>query len=213
MELPNYHAPLLKSILRTTFQRGWSFVRKAATVILLSTVVIWFLQSFNWKLEMCGAESSILASLGNILAPLFSPLGWGNWRAAVATVTGLVAKENVVSTLGVLYGVEEAAENGEEFWHLLRMEYSMLSAYSFLLFNLLCAPCFAAIGAIRREMMSARWTLFALAYQTIFAFTASFLVYQFGMWIKYGRFTFGSGAAVVLAGIVCFLIFRKNKEK
>lgn len=213
MELPNYHAPLLKSILRTTFQRGWSFVRKAATVILLSTVVIWFLQSFNWKLEMCGAESSILASLGNILAPLFSPLGWGNWRAAVATVTGLVAKENVVSTLGVLYGVEEAAENGEEFWHLLRMEYSMLSAYSFLLFNLLCAPCFAAIGAIRREMMSARWTLFALAYQTIFAFTASFLVYQFGMWIKYGRFTFGSGAAVVLTGIVCFLIFRKNNEE
>lgn len=212
MELPNYHAPLWKSILRTTFQRGWSFVKKAATVILLSTVVIWFLQSFNWKLEMCRADNSILASLGNLLAPLFTSLGWGNWRAAVATITGLVAKENVVSTLGVLYGVEEVAENGEEFWHLLRQEYSLLSAYSFLLFNLLCAPCFAAIGAIRREMMSARWTLFALAYQTVFAFTASFLVYQFGLWFTRGEFTFSSGMAVTAAGMVCFLLFRKNKN-
>ena len=210
MELPNYHRPLVKSVLRTTFQRGWSFVKKAATIILLSTVIIWFLQSFNWKLEMCSANDSILASLGSCLAPLFSPLGWGNWRATVATITGLIAKENVVGSLGVLYGMEEVAENGEEYWALLRSEYSPLAAYSFLLFNLLCAPCFAAVGAIRREMMSARWTLFALAYQTVFAFISSLLVYQLGSWIRSGSFTFGTAAALASGAFVLYMLFRKG---
>ena len=210
MELPNYHRPLVKSVLRTTFQRGWSFVKKAATIILLSTVIIWFLQSFNWKLEMCSANDSILASLGSCLAPLFSPLGWGNWRATVATITGLIAKENVVGSLGVLYGMEEVAENGEEYWALLRSEYSPLAAYSFLLFNLLCAPCFAAVGAIRREMMSARWTFFALAYQTLFAFISSLLVYQFGLWISSGSFTFGTASALAAGSFVLYMLFRKG---
>ncbi len=211
MELPHYHRPLVKSVLRTTFQRGWSFVKKAATIILLSTVIIWFLQNFNWKLEMVSADKSILAMLGGIVAPVFTPLGWGNWRATVATVTGLIAKENIVSTLGVLYGMEEVAENGQEYWAILRSEYSKLAAYSFLLFNLLCAPCFAAVGAIRREMMSARWTIFAIAYLTVFAFTASFLVYQFGMLIIHGVWNWqGLIPAVIASGIILYLLFRKN---
>ena len=211
MELPHYHRPLVKSVLRTTFQRGWSFVKKAATIILLSTVIIWFLQNFNWKLEMVTANKSILAALGGIIAPVFSPLGWGNWRATVATITGLIAKENIVSTLGVLYGMEEVAENGQEYWTILRNEYSKLAAYSFLLFNLLCAPCFAAVGAIRREMMSARWTIFALSYLTIFAFTASFLVYQFGTLIIGGVWNWkGLIPAFVASAIILYLLFRKN---
>lgn len=209
MELPHYHRPLVKSVLRTTIQRGWSFVKKAATIILLSTVVIWFLQNFNWKLEMVNPDQSILAALGSLIAPLFSPLGWGNWRATVATITGLIAKENVVSTLGVLYGVEETAQTALE--NRIRQEYSSIAGYSFLLFNLLCAPCFAAIGAIRREMMSARWTIFALFYLTVFAFTASFLVYQFGMLISTGLWNWEELVpALILTGIILVLLFRRN---
>ena len=212
MELPSYHLPLWSSVLRTTLQRGWSFVRKAATIILLSTVIIWGLQNFNWHFQMVDANDSMLASIGSILAPLFAPLGWGNWRAVVATLTGLIAKENVVGTLGVLYGVAEAAEDGSEYWDLLRRDYSQLAAYSFLLFNLLCAPCFAAVAAVRREMMSVRWTLFALGYQTVFAFITSLLIYQFGKFFISGVFEWqGMVPAIVLLIGVLFLLFRKNR--
>ncbi len=212
MELPSYHLPLWSSVLRTTLQRGWSFVRKAATIILLSTVIIWVLQNFNWHFRMVDANDSMLASIGSMLSPLFAPLGWGNWKAVVATLTGLIAKENVVGTLGVLYGVAEAAEDGSEYWDLLRRDYSRLAAYSFLIFNLLCAPCFAAVAAVRREMMSARWTLFALGYQTAFAFITSLLIYQFGKFFISGVFEWqGMVPAIILSGVVLYLLFRKNK--
>ena len=212
MELPSYHLPLWSSVLRTTLQRGWSFVRKAATIILLSTVIIWVLQNFNWKFQMVDANNSMLAAIGSLLAPLFAPLGWGNWRAVVATLTGLIAKENIVSSLGVLYGMAETAEDGSEYWELLRKDYSQLAAYSFLIFNLLCAPCFAAVAAVRREMMSARWTLFALGYQTAFAFITSLLIYQFGKFFSTGVFEWqGMVPAIALLVFVLYLIFRKNK--
>ena len=161
---------------------------------------------------MVEPDQSMLAAFGNILAPFFAPLGWGNWRAAVATITGLLAKENVVSTFGVLYGMAEVAEDGQEYWPLLRQDYSPLAAYSFLIFNLLCAPCFAAVGAIRREMASARWTIFAIAYQTVLAFVTSFIIYQLGTFIQTGIFNWHTMIPVILlsAGVL-YLLFRKNK--
>ena len=167
MELPAYHAPTAGNVLRSTWERGWSFIRKAGTIILLSSVVLWFLQGFGWENGAFGMvedmNNSVLAALGGIIAFLFAPLGFGNWKAAVATITGLIAKENVVATFGILYNFAgELAENGDEIWALLAIDYTGLSAYSFMIFNLLCAPCFAAMGAIRREMNNARWTCFAI---------------------------------------------------
>ena len=155
MELPAYHLPSIKGVLIHMWDRLKAFVRKAGTIIFLSSIVIWFLSSFNFKLQMVDTQQSILSSLGKLIAPLFAPLGWGHWEAAVGTITGLVAKENVVATLGILFGFAEVAENGDEIWTLFAQNFTALSAYSFLVFNLLCAPCFAAIGAIRREMGSA----------------------------------------------------------
>lgn len=209
MELPAYHVPGLKGVLIHMWDRGKSFVKKAGTIILLASVLVWFLSSFNSALEMVDTEESMLASIGQIVAPLFSPLGWGDWKAAVATFTGLIAKENVVGTFGVLYGFEEVAEDGAEYWGALSAAFTQLAAYSFLVFNLLCAPCFAAIGAVRREMMSAKWTCFAIVYQTVFAYVIALIIYQFGM--LFTGHGFGAGSAVAIASLIVllYLLFRK----
>ena len=186
MELPAYHLPSIKGVLIHMWDRLKAFVRKAGTIIFLSSIVIWFLSSFNFKLQMVDTQQSILSSLGKLIAPLFAPLGWGHWEAAVGTITGLVAKENVVATLGILFGFAEVAENGDEIWTLFAQNFTALSAYSFLVFNLLCAPCFAAIGAIRREMGSAKWTWIAIGYQCIFAYIISLIIFQLGNWFTTG---------------------------
>ena len=202
MELPAYHMPTLSNIWRSMWERGSSFIKKAGTVILLSTVVLWFLQGFGWVdgsfrlLETEGLNHSILAGLGRFIAPVFVPLGWGDWRMAVAAVTGLIAKENVVGTFGVLFGFAEVAENGKQIWGTLAGSMTAASAYSFLIFNLLCAPCFAAIGAIRREMNSAKWTWFAIGYQTGLAYLVSLVIYQAGTLLTGG----GNGTERIAGG-------------
>lgn len=185
MELPAYHLPTISNVLRSMWERGWSFIKKAGTVILLSAIVLWFLQSFGWENGFGMVEkldNSILAKIGNAFAWIFAPLGWGEWQAAVATVTGLIAKENVVTTFGQLFHFagQELAENGSEIWPEIALVFTKLSAFSFLIFNLLCAPCFAAMGAIKREMNSAKWTLFAIGYQCVFAYAVSLCIYQIG---------------------------------
>ncbi len=210
MELPAYHWPTLKGLLIHMWDRGKAFVRKAGTIIFLACAAVWFTSTFNWSLQMVDAGESILASIGNVLAPLFAPLGWGHWQAAVATVTGLVAKENVVGTFGILYGFAEVAEDGAEVWGLLRESFTQLSAYSFLVFNLLCAPCFAAIGAIHREMGSAKWTWIAIGYQTILAYVSAFVIYQFGLFFGGNGFTFSTVIAVILFAGFLYLLFRKD---
>jgi len=214
MELPKYHLPSPKTVSIHMFDRAKSFVKKAGTVILLACVGVWFLSSFNWTLTMVDAENSILASLGKIIAPIFAPLGWGDWKSAVSTLNGLIAKENVVGTFGVLYGVEEVSENGAEVWAALQASYTQLAAYSFLIFNLLCAPCFAAIGAIRREMGNAKWTLIALGYQTGLAYAVSLIIYQFGMMFT-GNFSviFGTLAIILVAAFVYLLFKPVNKHE
>ena len=188
MELPAYHMPTLRHLLRSTWERGWSFIKKAGTVILLSTVVLWFLQAFGIKAGRFGIVEdlnySLMAYIGRPLGVLFAPLGWATWKLwkpAVATVTGLIAKENVVATFGLLYGFAEISESGAEIWASLALEMNAPAALSFLIFNLLWAPCFAAIGAIKREMDSARWTWFAIGYQCLLAYVVSFVVYWFGV--------------------------------
>ena len=180
MELPQYHLPTVKSVLLHVWERAKAFVIKAGTIIFVSCAVIWFLQSFSWSLQMVDAEESILASIGRVIAPIFAPLGFGSWQAAVGAVTGLVAKENVVATLAVLYGIGEAAEDDPALLQQIALSFTQLSAFAYMVFNLLCAPCFAAIGAIRREMMSAKWTWAAILYQTVFAYIVAFLIYQIG---------------------------------
>ena len=217
IELPQYHLPTVGSVLRSMWERGWSFIKKAGTIILLATILIWFLQGFGVENGAFGMvedmDNSILAKIGGILAPIFAPLGWGDWKAAVAAVTGLIAKENVVGTFGVLYGgFDEVAEDGYEVWTNLAMEFTRLSAYSYLVFNLLCAPCFAAIGAIRREMNSAKWTWFAVGYQCVFAYVVSLCIYQFGLLFTGGGFGAGTIAAILLVILAVYLIFRPYKE-
>ena len=216
MELPAYHLPTVGNVLRSTWERGWSFIKKAGTIILLSTIVIWFAQSFGFESGSFGMvedmNHSILAALGSAIAWIFTPLGWGDWKAAVAAITGLVAKENVVGTFGILYGFGEVAEDGAEIWGSLAGSMTAVAAYSFLIFNLLCAPCFAAMGAIKREMNNVKWFWFAIGYQTILAYAASLCVYQVGTLITAG--TFGIGTVVAFIIIVCFLylLFRPYKE-
>jgi len=212
MELPPYHAPGVKGVLIHMWDRGKSFVKKAGTIIFLACAVIWFLGSFDWKLQMVDTSESILASIGNVLAPIFAPLGWGTWQSSVAAVTGLVAKENVVGTFGTLYGLAEVAEDGFEIWSMLAADFTTLSAYSFLVFNLLCAPCFAAIGAIKREMGTAKWTWIAIGYQTILAYVASLCIYQLGMLFTGGGFGFWTVVAIVLVIGFLYLLFRPYKE-
>ena len=218
MELPAYHMPTVTNVLRSMWERGWSFIKKAGTIILLSTIVLWFLMSFGWAdgsfgmLEAEQLDNSILASVGSVIAPLFTPLGWGDWKMAVAAVTGLIAKENVVGTFGILFGFAEVAEDGAEFWGQLAGSMTGVAAYSFLIFNLLCAPCFAAIGAIKREMNSGKWTWFAIGYQTILAYAVSLCVYQIGTAITGGRFGIGTVVAVLVVIGFLYLLFRPYKE-
>lgn len=216
MELPAYHMPTVKNLLKSMWERGYSFIKKAGTIILLSTVVIWFAESFGFSegsfAMVDDMNDSILAALGNVFALVFKPLGWGEWKAAVAAITGLVAKENVVGTFGVLHGFAEVAEDGVEIWGTLATSMSALSAYSFLVFNLLCAPCFAAMGAIRREINSGKWFWIAVGYQTGLAYVASLCIYQIGTFVTSGVFTFGTVAAFVAVLIIIYLLFRPKKE-
>ena len=218
MELPAYHMPTVTNVLRSMWERGWSFIKKAGTVILLSTIVLWFLMNFGWvdgafgMLEAEQLDSSILASVGSVIAPIFTPLGWGDWKMAVAAITGLIAKENVVGTFGILFGFAEVAEDGAEIWGELAGSMTAAAAYSFLVFNLLCAPCFAAIGAIKREMNSAKWTWFAIGYQTILAYAVSLVIYQIGTVATGGGFGIGTVVAVLVIIGFLYLLFRPYKE-
>jgi len=217
MELPAYHLPTVGNVLRSMWERGWSFIRKAGTIILLSTIIVWLGSNFGIVDGRFGMVEDLsdgfLSVIGGFLAPIFAPLGWGKWEAAVASLTGLIAKENVVGTLGILYGFAEVSEDGAEIWGTFSSSFTTLSAYSFLIFNLLCAPCFAAIGAIRREMNNAKWTLFAIGYQTLFAYAVSLCIYQFGSLFGYGRFSSGSAAAIVILVIFLYMLLRPGAEK
>ncbi|PYG89056.1 ferrous iron transport protein B [Ruminiclostridium sufflavum DSM 19573] len=216
MELPAYHMPTLGNLLRSMWERGWSFIKKAGTIILLSTIVIWFASNFgivDGKFAMVeDLGQGFLASIGSLIAPVFAPLGFGNWQAAVAAITGLVAKENVVGTFGVLFGFAEVAEDGSEIWGTLAASFTAISAYAFLVFNLICAPCFAAIGAIKREMNSAKWTWFAIGYQTVFAYALSLCVYQIGTLIIDGTFGIGTVVAFVIVALLLFALFKPYKQ-
>ncbi len=217
MELPAYHLPTVGNVLRSMWERAWSFIKKAGTVILLSAILLWFLQAFGVENGSFGMvedlNHSILAVIGNAIAWIFIPLGWGNWQSAVATITGLIAKENVVGTFGVLFGgFDEVAENGWQIWANMREVFTPLAAYSFLVFNLLCAPCFAAMGAIKREMNSAKWTLFAIGYQCVFAYAVSLVLYQLGMLFTGHGNLLGSIFAFAIAALILYLLFRPYKE-
>lgn len=198
--------------------RGWSFIKKAGTIIMISTILIWFTSYFGFidgkfmMLEDTQLDQSILASVGNAIAWLFTPLGWGDWKAAVAAITGLVAKENVVGTFGILYGFTEVAENGVEIWGTLALSYTQIAAFSFLIFNLLCAPCFAAIGAIKREMNNGKWTAFAIIYQTVFAYLIAFCIYQIGNAVITKTFTIATIIAIIVIIGFIYLIVRPYKE-
>ena len=180
MELPIYHVPSGKGVLIHMWDRGKAFIIKAGTIIFVACGLIWFLQSFNWSLEMVDTDASILASIGKVIAPIFAPLGFGNWGAAVATVTGLIAKENVVATYGVIYGIADATEESEDLLVMIATNFTTVSAYAFMAFNMLCAPCFAAVGAIRREMGSIKWTLITVGFQTFTAYLVALLINKVG---------------------------------
>ena len=218
MELPAYHLPTVGNVLRSMWERGYSFIKKAGTIILLSTIVLWFLQGFGWvdgrftMLEAEQLDSSILAAIGNVIAPIFAPLGWGDWKMAVAAVTGLIAKENVVGTFGILFGFAEVAEDGAEIWGQLAGSMTAVAAYSFLVFNLLCAPCFAAMGAIKREMNNIKWFFIAIGYQTLLAYVVSLCIYQIGTLVAGGGFGIGTVVAVILIIGFVYLLFRPYKE-
>lgn len=211
MELPAYHLPQVSSVFKSAWDRGIAFVKKAGTIIFAACVLIWFASSYDFSLARVTEDQSILAAAGRLMAPIFAPLGWGTWRGTVATITGLIAKENVIGTFGILYGqTGEISESGNEIWQLLRNDYTAVAAYSFLIFNLLCAPCFAAIGAIHREMGDSKWTWLAISYQSGLAYCASFVVYQLGhVLFEGGSLTLGTGIAVLF---ICGLIFALVKK-
>ena len=227
MELPAYHMPTVGNVLRSMWERGWSFIKKAGTIITLSTIVVWFLLNFGWTdagfgmlnfdgLEGAAMEAAqaecVLAKIGNLISWIFTPLGWGDWKMTVAAITGLVAKENVVGTFGQLFGFAEVAEDGQEIWGTLANSMSQIAAYSFLVFNLLCAPCFAAMGAIKREMNNAKWFWFAIGYQCGLAYVVSLCIYQIGTLITTGAFGIGTVAAFLLVIGFLYLLFRPYKE-
>ena len=220
MELPAYHWPTVGNILRSMWERGWSFIKKAGTIILLSTIVLWFLMGFGWEGGSFGMveelNNSILAKIGSVIAWIFAPLGWTKagegWKMAVAAVTGLIAKENVVATFGMLFGFAEVAENGAEIWGNLAQVMTPIAAYGFLVFNLLCAPCFAAMGAIKREMNNAKWFWFAIGYQCGLAYVVSLCIYQIGTLLTGGGFGIGTVVAFVLVAVFLYLLFRPYKE-
>ena len=220
MELPAYHWPTVGNILRSLWERGWSFIKKAGTIILLSTIVLWFLMGFGWEGGSFGMveelNNSILAKIGSAIAWIFAPLGWTKagegWKMAVAAVTGLIAKENVVATFGMLFGFAEVAEDGAEIWGNLAQVMTPIAAYGFLVFNLLCAPCFAAMGAIKREMNNAKWFWFAIGYQCGLAYVVSLCIYQIGTLLTGGGFGIGTVVAFVLVAAFLYLLFRPYKE-
>ena len=222
MELPAYHWPTVGNVLRSVWERGWSFIKKAGTIILLSTIVLWFLMSFGWTdggfgmLEAEQLNDSILAKIGSAIAWIFIPLGWTQagegWKMAVAAVSGLIAKENVVATFGLLFGFSEVAEDGAEIWGSLAQVMTPIAAYGFLVFNLLCAPCFAAIGAIKREMNNAKWFWFAIGYQCGLAYVVSLCIYQIGTLFTTGAFGLGTVVAFLLVAGFIYLLVRPYKE-
>jgi len=258
MELPAYHAPSLVNVLRGTWERGWSFIKRAGTVIVLSSIVIWFLSSFgsvNGRFGMVDdlfedetlvtdeyvatladrmnipeedvtpMDASVLAGVGNTVAPVFRPLGFGSWKPTVATITGLVAKEEVVGTFGVLYnyddhdGEDELSEEGEQIWDRVAADFNnfsgghgKLAAYAFMIFNLLCAPCFAAIGAIKREMNNSKWTWFAIGYQCLFAYAIGLAVFQIGRLFVGGVNIIGLIVGIAIVAAICYQLFRPYKE-
>ena len=220
MELPAYHWPTVGNILRSMWERGWSFIKKAGAIILLSTIVLWFLMGFGWEGGSFGMveelNNSILAKIGSAIAWIFAPLGWTKagegWKMAVAAVTGLIAKENVVATFGMLFGFAEVAEDGAEIWGNLAQVMTPIAAYGFLVFNLLCAPCFAAMGAIKREMNNAKWFWFAIGYQCGLAYVVSLCIYQIGTLLTGGGFGIGTVVAFVLVAAFLYLLFRPYKE-
>lgn len=218
MELPAYHLPTVGNVLRSMWERAWSFIKKAGTITLLSSIILWFLQGFGTENGTFGMvediNNSILAVIGSAIAWIFTPLGFGNWQSAVATITGLIAKENVVGTFGVLFGgFDEVAENGWQIWSNMRAVFSPLAAYAFLVFNLLCAPCFAAIGAIRREMHNGKWTAFAIGYQCVFAYAVSLVIYQLGLLFTGNGNVFGTIAAILIVAFFIFMLVRPEKGK
>ena len=220
MELPAYHLPTVGNVLRSMWERGWSFIKKAGTIITLSTILLWFLMNFGWidghfgMLDMeTQLNDSILAKVGGVIAPIFKPLGWGDWKMAVAAVTGLIAKENVVSTFGMLFGFgSEIAEDGQEVWGTLAGSMSAIAAYSFLVFNLLCAPCFAAMGAIKREMNNTKWFFFAIGYQCGLAYLVSLCIYQIGSLFTGAAFGVWSVVALLIVLAFIYLLFRPYKQ-
>ncbi|MCD7778142.1 MAG: ferrous iron transport protein B, partial [Clostridiales bacterium] len=224
MELPAYHWPTVGNVLRSMWERGWSFIKKAGTVILLATILIWFLSGYGFGEDGFGAvdmNESLLAAIGNCVAFIFKPLGFGDWRSAVAAVSGLIAKENVVGTFGVLYRPElaEVAEDGAEIWANLQANFgemsgghAALAGYSYLVFNLLCAPCFAAMGAIKREMNSAKWTFFAIGYQCVFAYLAALVIYQVGLLLSGDVSIIGIIAAVIVIALGIYLLLRPQRN-
>ncbi|MDR1835349.1 MAG: ferrous iron transport protein B [Fusobacteriaceae bacterium] len=217
MELPPYHIPAVSNVLHSMWERGSSFIKKAGTIILLATIFVWFTSSFGFadgSFAQVDMDQSILAWIGNKIAWIFKPLGWGDWKAAVAAITGLIAKENVVGTLGILYGgLEEVSEDGAEIWDALRQAMAPAMAYSFLVFNLLCAPCFAAMGAIKREMNNGRWTMFAIAYECVFAYCIALIIYQLDLFFTGGGFTAGTMTGLILFLLLGWLIVRPPKKE
>ena len=213
MELPAYHMPTVGNVLRSMWERGWSFIKKAGTIILISTILVWFTTYFGFvdgSFRMLTDEQvdcSILAAIGNAIAWIFNPLGWGNWQAAVASITGLVAKENIVGTLGILYGGGEASV-----YQNIATAFTSVSGFSFLAFNLLCAPCFAAIGAIKREMNSAKWTAFAIIYQCGFAYVISLMINQIGSAFTGNLNIIGLIVAILLLAGMLYMLFKPYKE-
>ena len=216
MELPAYHLPSAGNVLRATWERGWSFIKRAGTVILLSSIILWFLQGFGFTDGQFGMvednNTSLLANIGNAIAWIFAPIGWVGdmaWKATVATFTGLIAKEEVVNTFGVLYNFSEVSEEGNEIWTLIAQDFTPIAAYSFMIFNLLCAPCFAAMGAIRREMNNTKWTMVAIGYMCLFAYVSALIVYQLvGLAIGEVAFNFWTIVALALLIGVIYLLFR-----
>ena len=218
MELPAYHLPTVGNVLRSMWERGWSFIKKAGTVILLATILVWFLSGYGFENGSFGAvadmDNSLLAAFGNAIAWIFIPLGWGNWQSAAACITGLIAKENVVGTFGVLIGhMDEVAENGWEIWAQMATIFTPLAGYSYLVFNLLCAPCFAAMGAIKREMNNWKWTLFAIGYQCVFAYAVALVIYQFGLLFTGSVNVIGLIFAIAIVAIIVYMLARPDPEK
>lgn len=215
MELPAYHVPSAKNVLHAMWERGWSFIKRAGTIIFAASIVLWFLQGFGFTDGQFGMvddnNTSLLASIGQAVAFLFAPLGFGSWKATVATFTGLIAKEQVVGTFGVLFGGVDVENSTQPIWAALSQDFTQLSAYSFLIFNLLCAPCFAAMGAIKREMNSAKWTMGAIGYMCGFAYAISMIVYQLGSLFTGAGFSVGTAAAIAVLVFLIYMVVRKNK--